>query len=466
MKFVRAGSCAARVVRLGVAAIILALQAAGQAAAGGVAAGQAAAADRPWLLVSDVHYTGFAWPGTPSRPGFDTNTSLLDSALAEMKQVDPDPPVVIIPGDFLGHGVRHDRAAAVMVDLAGRFNAAFPRAQFVIALGNNDSGCGDYRAAFGEPFLRAAARAWEPLVDRNGAAPSFAADFARDGSYAATLPLPNLRAVVLNDTFLSLRYLDRCHSGGPADPGRAVLSELESRLRSGPPAARNWVVMHIPPGIDAYSTTNIAHRFFVVPFLRSDARAELVGLLNEPRNHVDFAITGHTHHFAQRLTNVHGQPDVPLIIVPSLSPVQGNSPSFLTMNVAADGAISGVVEHSYNRGAWDVVGGLASVGVTTVTATALTGLYERLTTTPALWDTYNALFAGGALPEIGAKYRNVYVCAAVEMTASGFRNCLGAGGFNVITRRGVEFVGLSLAAVLAVLLVVVRTMSGGRPARR
>jgi hypothetical protein len=38
----------------------------------------------------------------------DTPYSLLDSALTAMTAVDPDPTVIVIPGDFVGHYIRRE----------------------------------------------------------------------------------------------------------------------------------------------------------------------------------------------------------------------------------------------------------------------------------------------------------------------------------------------------------------------
>jgi len=90
----------------------------------------------------------------------DTNASLFHLALAQMRATVPNPQVVLISGDFLAHKYREQWKAAAsdnsnaafdaFVDktiayIAQEFNAAFPNAQFVITLGNNDSPCGRLR---------------------------------------------------------------------------------------------------------------------------------------------------------------------------------------------------------------------------------------------------------------------------------------------------------------------------------
>ena len=62
--------------------------------------------------------------------------------------------------------------------LAAEFNATFPKAQFLITVGNNDGYCGNYMSTPNSPFLAHMAAAWGPLVNRNGNAPNFAAQFS------------------------------------------------------------------------------------------------------------------------------------------------------------------------------------------------------------------------------------------------------------------------------------------------
>jgi hypothetical protein len=246
----------------------------------------AAAAPAPWLFVSDIHLEPAAPNARLAGFGHDTNGALLDAAIAEMRRVDPRAPVVVIDGDYLGHTFHWADAETVMSDLARRFDAAFPHAQFVIALGNEDSDCGDYETAPRSAFLRAVARAWEPLVNRGGAAPAFAATFARDGSYTARLPVPGLRAVIIDDVYWSWRY----HSCLPVtgNPAAETIDDLRRGLRAA--RAPAWVVLHIPPGIDAFSSAHLAHRLAVVPFLKPRARDALLAAPDpDPATAVDLA---------------------------------------------------------------------------------------------------------------------------------------------------------------------------------
>jgi predicted phosphodiesterase len=412
---------------------------------------RADAAEAPWLAISDVHYDPQNKRERPSPFGSDTNDALLTSMLNEAHAVDPNPPVVIIGGDFLAHQFRRADAETTMAELAARFNATFPKAQFVITLGNNDSNCGDYLAPIGGPFLAAIAKTWAPLVDRRGAAPDFASRFPRDGTYVARLPEPGLRIVVSNDVFESLRYGTSCAKG--YDGAAEALGRFGADLRAAGPHDRNWVLFHIPPGIDAYTTTHLTHRLGIIPFLRPRAREALEADLVDPRDKVALAIAGHTHKFGYRIIPGPGGVRVPVLLVPSVSPIFNNGPSFLELSVEPDGTLSNVGEYSYSSGDWQRLGALADLGVKRFTAPDLEALQDRLAHDPALRTEFSRLYSGAGIPEIDEGNWRSYWCAATNFSATSFDACTGQHGLGVVTGRG-----LKLAAGLVIVLIALATL--------
>ncbi len=326
---------------------------------------RAAAATQQWLVVSDVHFDPFADPRIIERLasapaarwraifssqgpqpyanyGSDTNFSLLESALQGMRNQVNDPPVVIISGDFLAHGFRdkfnrfarnHDDAHyASFVDetirfLASEFRTAFPRARLLPVLGNNDSSCGDYQGAPSSAFLASTASTWGASVgapDPN----AFAAQFATGGYYTVPLPAGNAQAVVINDVFWSAGYRNTC--GQPtSDPGADEARWLTKTLH-GFASSNIWIIAHIPPGIDAYTSEA---KNATVSFLTPHYNDVFVnGLLSVP--HTMMAITGHTHMDSFRVIGPDpSRPTVPMLVVPSISPVFSGNPSFTLLRV-------------------------------------------------------------------------------------------------------------------------------------
>ncbi|HTW84348.1 MAG TPA: metallophosphoesterase [Candidatus Sulfotelmatobacter sp.] len=404
----------------------------------------------PWLFVSDVHLDPRALGTQPVTAKKDTNAALLRSALDEMRRVDPDPPVVVIAGDFLAHDIRREDAVKTEALVANAFDEAFPHAQFLVTLGNEDSDCGDYRIGPGATFLRAFAGVWEPLVNRGGAAPGFQETFSREGFYTARLPLRGVRAVVADDVAGSLRFRPCGVPDGAAD----ALRDLRAALA--PHGERSWVLFHIPPGIDAYSTIRLAHGLVVVPLLTPQWRAGVVTLLDDPARNVGLVIAGHVHRFSFRLLRAGDAAPVPLLTIPAISPIYGNTPSFLTVDVASDGTIDAAQEHSLLDGRWQIVGGTRTLGLARVDGPSLAALQTRLAHDAGLRAIWSRLYDGAAPAEITQRSWRAYWCVATALTASAYRGCLREGGYSVFTTRGILLAAVALLVLAALALGAAR----------
>ncbi|HYC80846.1 MAG TPA: hypothetical protein VEB65_03610 [Solirubrobacterales bacterium] len=426
-----------------------------------LAAPNAGAAPRPpsWLLVSDVHFTPFVGAGepligrlqeapvarwrqilaragkAPSSYGEDTDPALFESALRAMRRAAPAPPVVLLSGDLLGHEFRENyerlaphpsgRGYRALVDktvayLAARFGATFPRSQFVLTLGNNDSYCGDYRATSGSPFLLRAARAWRSLVQRGGRAPGFVASFRRLGSYVAGLPRPGLHVVSVDDVFWSAEYENRCGSARE-DPGAAQARWLRGALRGLPAGERALVITHEPPGVDVFATLEGSGP--PVPLLTDQGQAALLGALRGAD--VPALVFGHLHMGTYRLGR-----GTPMLGVPSISPLFGNNPAFLTVRVRSDGGIADYTAHALHLGdahpRWQTKYSFASAyGLAAFDVPALRTLQIRLAKDPLLRRGYEQRYvSGGKYPITEAQYP-AYACGAVALEVSAFEACTG-----------------------------------------
>ncbi len=418
-----------------------------------------ARAGQLWLAVSDIHLNLFDRSPRPSPYGSDTNVVLFEYAIARMKRAVPNPSLILLDGDFLAHdfarrAVRNkespeEAAIRTMRWIAWMFDRAFPRARFAISLGNNDVPCGDYRSADGSAYLAAVARAWAPLVDRHGAAPHFAAAFARGGYYDATLPLPGTRLIVLNSVLFSRQYRGSC-DGDDVQAAARELHWLHLTLSATPPrATSNLVMMHIPPGFDAFAST-YARGLLAWPFLRSQYNAALVEALELPGNRVAYAIAGHTHRFDFRLAG-----NVPIVVLGALSPVYGNDATFYTLRLAANGSLDDIVTYSFDGRiqAWLPPRSFdRSWGSRRLDARALTRLHAQLAASPAArgqWQ-YQAEGWPSDLVESpgawGGGYWRISWCAQ-SFLANGFTDCA----------RIKDRIALlsTLAALVAAALVVV-----------
>jgi sphingomyelin phosphodiesterase acid-like 3 len=425
-----------------------------------LASGPPASAAGPWLFVSDIHLNPANRNPEPVAEKRDTNPALLTSALAEMRRVDPDPPVVVIGGDFLSHRFDYPKASATMEQIAARFDHAFPKAQFVIALGNEDAGCGDYGFDVHSAFARTVVTAWAPLVDRHGAAPSFAKTFARSGFYVAKLPLAHTDVIVIDDVFWSPFY-HSCAASPTANAAALTMEALRATLRA--PGDTHWVIAHIPPGIDVYSSQQVGRGFLVIPFLKPEPSAEFLSLVGDPASNVTLVLSAHSHRFAYRIVDPDAPKPVPMLLIPAISPIFGNAPAFLTADVAPSGELRAAEIHAFLGGSWRDVGGTRSLGLTAFDAANLARLQERLASDSGARDLFARLYDAGAPPEIDERNWRSYWCAATNFTPDEFRRCSGEGGFGLVTGRAVWLIVLGVLVLAGI--VVAGTILAARTRR-
>jgi hypothetical protein len=285
--------------------------------------------------------------------------------------------------------------------------------------------------------------------------------FPRDGFYTAKLPIPGLRAVIVNDTFWSPRFRAGCGST-EIDGSDETFADLDRALPPGSPE-KAWVVLHIPPGIDAFSTVNLAQRLAIVPFLETAPRNRLLAILGDRRRNIALAISGHTHKFAFRLAGSDGPGPLPILMVPSLSPVFRNNPMFLTADVAPDGTIRNVEAHAYDYDAWRDAGGSRDLGLQEFTGPALAVLRQRLAEDPNLRAEFAQLYDGGARPEITPANWRGYWCAIDAMSSTDYRACTGQRGYSFITARGFVVAAIIAAPLLlAALLAAIHLIRSTR----
>lgn len=328
----------------------------------------APAASQTWLFTSDWHFNPYDEPtlvnelvrapaakwrsilersSKPIAPYFqDTNFALLESALSAMRAIAPNPPVVLIGGDSLAHHFRDtffklepgapESTYEAFVDktmafLAMEFDRTYPSARFLITLGNNDGYCGNYKSTPKSPFLAHMAAAWNGLVNRNGAAPGFVHDFSDAGYYTATLPSrPPTPAIVLNSVFWSALYENACGQRG-SDPGATELDWLSAHLNGKHPL----LLTHIPFGIDEYASLNANQP---VPLYNVRYTRRLLGIFAAKGIGPSAFVIGHIHHATFEIAPT-GIGTLGAMVVPSITPSQGNNPAFVLAQIEPSGPL-------------------------------------------------------------------------------------------------------------------------------
>src|SRR5262249_4645894 len=198
---------------------------------------------------------------------------------------------------------------------------SFPGVPLISTLGNNDSTCGDYMLAPNSAMLIALGRDL-PVVARD---PQALRDFAIGGFYVTPHPtVPKHDIIVLSDVFWSHSYRDNCDPNG-GDPGAAELGWLEWTLYQQKLAGRSAsLVMHIPPGIDAYSSSRGAcpastRGFWQVPYAE-----RFLALAAAYKDVLRGSYAGHTHMDDFRVVpDAGGAPILATRIAPAVSPIFG-----------------------------------------------------------------------------------------------------------------------------------------------
>ena len=344
----------------------------------------------PALFLSDIHLDPFAdpakvarlnaspiaqWPAiltapaSPTQPqdsaalsnacptrGIDTPNVLWQSSLHAIRTHAASVRFVTVSGDLLAHSfdckyktllpaATHadyvaftEKTAAYIVT---GLRATLPGIPVYIALGNNDSACGDYHLDPAHDDLLArlaptvADAAGLPDADRA----SLLHDFTTGGYYNVPLAdTPHTRLIVLDDIYLSAKYTACSGTPDPA-PGIAQLAWLDAQLADARQRnERVWVLAHIPPGVDLVATarklTNLCGGAQMQMFLSSERLAEV---LTNYRDTIHLTLFGHTHtdemHLLTSSTDAKPGIGVPLKIVASITPINGNRPTFTVARI-------------------------------------------------------------------------------------------------------------------------------------
>jgi len=426
-----------------------------------------------FLHLSDIHFDPFADPtlvpqliAAPieqwqaifqsssktgvAQYGHDSNYPLLASMLSAAQG--PAYDYVLNTGDNLSHGFEQafQRAGGADKDyesfvlktlqFVDRMLAqSFPGVPLISTLGNNDSACGDYMLAPNSAMLTALGRDL-PVIARD---PQALRDFAIGGFYVTPHPtVPKHDIVVLSDVFWSHSYRDNCDPSG-GDPGAAELAWLEWTLYQEKLAGRSAsLVMHIPPGIDAYSSSRGACPASIKSFWQ-DAYADLfLDLVAAYKDVLRGSYAGHTHMDDFRVVaDASGTPILTTRIAPSVSPLFGNNPSFTV--VLYDKEDAGIADYAafYLSNLTKAGPAVApewpleyafgeTYGNRTYTPAGMISLTQRLRSDATVRSSYMRYYAAqttGQSP-INANNWPAFTCAQTAITPDDYAACYCPGG--------------------------------------
>jgi sphingomyelin phosphodiesterase acid-like 3 len=291
--------------------------------------------------------------------GVDTPYALFDSSLKSMRSRQPDAKFMILSGDLIAHAFTC-RYATVFPSAApgdyqafvvktidfvvSRLRSTFPGMPVYAALGNNDSGCGDYKLDANSTFFAETAPVITEALPTSQRKQALE-EFKPGGYYSVTMaePMHGTRLIALNDNLISPKYTTCAGQPDPA-PAAAELDWLQRQLAQARAAHQKvWVFGHIPPGVDPYSTVaklrNVCAGKSPSEFLASD---DMANTLVDSSDIIRLGIFGHTHMDELRLFGRDADTaskQVPIKVVASISPVDGNIPSFTVARIDPAAAV-------------------------------------------------------------------------------------------------------------------------------
>jgi hypothetical protein len=333
----------------------------------------------PVVVFSDVHFNPFYDPNIfsgliaadadqwanifktstikmPSPWGTDTNDPLLKLALSSIKRNLGASPLIIFTGDILGHKfsqmfyalyygsqgvptVPDATAVAAMENFADKtvdffteqVRSTVGKIPVMFAVGNDDSYADQgpdstFLANTAEYFYT---NFLNGTVDHQ----AFFDTFRKGGYYSAELPGTNLLVLELNTVPFSPSY-------PVGDTSSAVAAELDwfdSTLAQAKAAGKKvWLLMHIPPGADIYSTAQHAdsngHITSATMMWKAEYQASFLQILAKYPGIIALTLAGHTHMDEYRIQSSSAV----IEITPSISPRSGNDPAFRVFTFSHD----------------------------------------------------------------------------------------------------------------------------------
>jgi sphingomyelin phosphodiesterase acid-like 3 len=398
--------------------------------------------------------------------GADTPQPLWRSTLKALRSHSTGITFVTVSGDLLAHEFEckfkrtfptaSDQdyalfASHVVAYITRSLQTVYPSRPIYVAMGNNDSGCGDYREERNSAFLAEVSKivtASLPPDDRE----ENLRDFSIGGFYSAPLPreIPHARILVLDDLFSSYKYTNCANK-----PGEYASNQEIAWLRTQIAAAREnhdvlWIMAHIPPGIDLYSTLKKGYVCGKTPAINFLANEKLGAVLAANDDVIRLAIFAHSHTDELRLINEDSQPadgsetgksgaprgpGVAVKMVASISPVNGNEPSFTVARV--DPTTANLIDYTVYASS-----NLTGVNASWTREYTFSEAYHQPSFTPATLKLMTDAFRNdpnASTAESNAYLRNIYVgdrapllkpvwpeytCALTHNSAQSFADCV------------------------------------------
>ncbi|CAD2214839.1 beta-fructofuranosidase-like protein [Angomonas deanei] len=194
-----------------------------------------------------------------------------------------------------------------------------------------------------------------------------------------------------------------------------------------------FVLGHIPPVLNVYKvktsgkfTSDSGDVYWRSRFLK-----RYVALMTEYNDCIVLQLYGHTHMYALLTDEAVG---VPLMILPSVSPIFANQPSYLVADFDAKSNLKGLFQRYLDPNTSTIVEGMNILGAMGLPyglghPTILTNSTRRLLTSDEFWQNYRLLQSGGVLTNhvyttCDSFCRAVIVCSQLHFDYTQIKTCV------------------------------------------
>jgi len=426
-----------------------------------------------FLSITDIHFDPYAdtsivkdlnnnpvsaWPkifanagdDDASPYGVDAGYVLASSAVKAASNLTRNYDFILYSGDYLSHDFRatynqlvggtsqefNQFAIKTMRYVSYLLSSQFNGVPIYGTLGNNDAICGDYMISPKSPLLMGIAPQWSDLSQQ----PDAFTDFTMGGFYKVKHPVvTNHDIIVLNNIFWSNDYRDSCETS-VEHPGDAMMAWLEWQLyQSNYRGRTTTLLMHVPPGINAYSSSKgwANCQDSIQPFWQDRYTTSFLNLLQNYNGVITNGFTGHTHMDNFRVISVpQGNAKLPLHVTPAVSPIFSNNPAFKvvqydTSNAAILNSLTFVVSNleQASQGQplkWKIeYVATSAYNLPDLSARSLTTLASDIVSSETTRNTFMSYYAaqtpkGGPMTE---QNWHAFACAQTNITKTDFANC-------------------------------------------
>jgi sphingomyelin phosphodiesterase acid-like 3 len=187
--------------------------------------------------------------------------------------------------------------------------------------------------------------------------------------------------------------------------------------------------MHIPPGVDAYSSSR-GGNCLVTQFWLDRYFSQFLELMQSYGDTVQIALAGHTHMDDFRVLGTSGiTSSVAIRITPSISPIFGNNPAFSVLHYSVrTGAVFDIATHCLdlahggNNPQWALEYRFsAAYGYNAFTPA---NLAASIRADPSVRQTFVGYYATSAPSPITSTNWPFYFCAQTHFTSTDYSNCV------------------------------------------